>query len=78
MAINQYMFSGMPIIITTRRFQARKHKKRRINKKWLKRYGVKVIEVQDHNKPFVFKGKIYMTEQCYYRMKGLLKGEEHE
>ena len=30
----------------TKYIQARKHKKRRINKKWLKRYGIKPIQVR--------------------------------
>ena len=34
------MLNGMPIYIATKRFQKRKHHKKRINKKWRKRYGV--------------------------------------
>ena len=37
---------GVNIIITTKERQARKHHKRRINKKWLKRYGTIKYEVQ--------------------------------
>ena len=31
---------GCPIYIVTKEFQIRKHHKKRINKKWRKRYGV--------------------------------------
>ena len=42
--LNNYL-TGVPIIIDYDRViktQRRKHKKKRINKKWLKRYGYKV------------------------------------
>lgn len=48
--INQ-MFSPRPdsyTIVYTKYVQARKHKKRRINKKWLKRYGLKPIQVESN------------------------------
>ena len=69
------MVYGMPIIITTRKCQARTHKKKRINKKWLKRYGMRVVEVQEHDKPFVFEGKLYMTESDYVKIKTMLEKE---
>ena len=43
------LYNGVPIIITnaiTKTVQARTHKKKRINKKWLKRYGYKQITVK--------------------------------
>jgi hypothetical protein len=43
------MFNPHPnsyTIAYTEYVQARKHKKRRINKKWLKRYGLKPIQVE--------------------------------
>lgn len=39
-------FNGVPIILTNvlgKTIQRRKHKKRRINKKWAKRYGYKNV-----------------------------------
>ena len=53
--------------------QARKHKKRRINKKWLKRYGYK--EIQNKNKTYMIDGKLYMTQRCYNKMKKILEKE---
>ena len=70
------LYNGVPIIITnaiTKTVQARTHKKKRINKKWLKRYGYK--EVQDENKTYMIDGKLYMTQRCYNKMKSILKKE---
>lgn len=52
-------FDGYPVYATTYwvdKEQARKHKKKRINKKWLKRYGVRAVPRKDL---FLFDGKIY-------------------
>lgn len=67
------MWNGMPIIITnaiTKRVRCRTHKKRRIDKKWLKRYGYK--EVQDDTKMYVFDGKLLMSQKCYDKLSGLI------
>ena len=52
-------FDGYPLYAThfwVNNVQARKHKKKRINKKWLKRYGVVAVPRKDF---FLFDGKIY-------------------
>ena len=52
-------FEGYPLYATTYcadLVQARKHKKKRINKKWLKRYGMRAVPWK---KFFLFDGKIY-------------------
>ena len=46
--------------------QARKHKKKRINKKWLKRYGMKEVP---WNKFFVMGDKIYAHPTMIQRLK---------
>ena len=41
-----FNYNGVPIIITnaiTKTVQAKTHKKKRINKKWAKRYGYKCV-----------------------------------
>lgn len=70
-------FNAMPVIITTRRRQARKHKKKRINKKWLKRYGIITIEVQEHDKVLVIDGKLYMTESAYWKIRKMIQEESN-
>ena len=61
---------GMEIFITeliTKDIQKRKHKKRRINKKWLKMYGYK--SVTDNDKMIVFNNKLFMTKGAYEKVK---------
>ena len=71
-------FGGMEIIITehiTKDIQKRKHKKRRINKKYLKRYGYKCVP--DNDKIIMSNNKLFMTNGAYERIKkGILKFNE--
>lgn len=65
---------GMEIIITeylTKDIQRRTHKKRRINKKWLKRYGYKCVP--DNDKMIVFNNKLFMTKGAYEKVKKGIK-----
>ena len=62
--------SGMEIFITeriTKDIQRRTHKKRRINKKWLKRYGYKCVP--DNDKIILSNNKLFMTKGAYERLK---------
>ena len=63
--------TGIPIIVTTKVFQNRKHKRPRINKKWRKRYGCTVVEVQEH--PFIFDGILYCRESDFEAIKSFAK-----
>lgn len=61
---------GMEIFTTewiTKDIQRRTHKKRRINKKWLKRYGYKCVP--DNDKMIVFNNKLFMTKRAYEKVK---------
>ena len=65
---------GMEVIITeclTKDIQRRTHKKRRINKKWLKMYGYK--SVPDNDKMIVFNNKLFMTKGAYEKVKKGIK-----
>lgn len=64
-------YTGIPIIVTDKRKQKRTHRKKRINKKWAKRYGY--IE---NNYPFIeddkmlmFKGQIYVNEKTFMKLR---------
>lgn len=66
---NDKWLYGKPIIITeciTKDVQRRKHRKKRINKKWLKRYGFK--SVPDNDKVVIFEDILIMTQKCYERL----------
>lgn len=47
--------------------QARRHKKKRINKKWLKRYGHKAVP--DDTKVYMTNEAIFMTRRCFDKLK---------
>ena len=67
------MWNGMPVVINnyiTKTVRCRTHKKRRIDKKWLKRYGYK--EVQDDTKMYVFDGKLLMSQKCFDKIRNTL------
>lgn len=59
--------NGYNIIITTRKIQRRKHKKKRINKKWLKRYGYVTYDIQKFGETILDKQNmnIYMSQKTY-------------
>ena len=60
------LYFGYPIYIATKEIQIRKHHKKRINKKWAKRYGYYEINMMPHNSVVMMdNGVIYMTKQTY-------------
>lgn len=64
------VLNGTEILIDnriTKMVRSRKHKKKRIDKKWEKRYGYK--EVQDDTKVYMFDGKLFMSQRCYDKLK---------
>jgi len=72
-------FCGLRLIETTaitKTVQRRTHKKRRINKKWAKRYGYK--KIPDDNKIMVAGGYIFGTPKMINRIKHVWKGKAHE
>ena len=63
-------FIGTPIIIVpTRKIQNRTHKKKRINKKWAKRYGFTVSETLKNGETYMMDGKLYMNQYTYEILK---------
>lgn len=69
MIYNQY-----PIYIATREFQKRKHPKKRINKKWKKRYGCYEMNLMPHNQIVMMdNGVIWMTKRTFESFKKMCK-----
>lgn len=59
-------YFGHPIYIATKGLQRRKHRKKRINKKWLKRYGTYEMNMMPHNEVVMMDdGTIWMTKRTY-------------
>lgn len=72
-----YCFDGFNIVETTaitKKVQRRTHKKRRINKKWLKRYGYKTV--LDDTKVIVFGNNILVTPRMEKRIIKEVKDRE--
>lgn len=70
------LLSGLPIIIISEKDngdQRRTHKKKRINKKWRKRYG-EVSTPIEKGQCMVIKGAgIYMSRKTYNAIKGAIR-----
>ena len=70
---------GIKIIVTnaiTKEVRRRTHRKKRIDKKWLKKYGYK--EVQDHSKIIQSGNYLFMSKQNYDRLKAQLANETEQ
>ncbi len=59
------IINGMPVKIVGGRKQVRKHKKKRINKKWAKVYGYKYYSPLENGKTVIIDGVIYMDRWTY-------------
>ena len=65
-----YYLNGMPVIIVpTRKIQNRTHKKKRINKKWARRYGFTIYERLKNGETYIIEGKLYMNQHTYEILK---------
>lgn len=65
------LYQGHPIYLATKRWQRRKHRKKRINKKWAKRYGFAEINLMPHNEVVMMDdGVIWMTKKTYDEIVG--------
>lgn len=67
------IYMGTPVVVVPDiKKQNKTHKKKRINKKWAKRYGyMKYSRVED-DKIFVLNDKVYVNERTYIKMKTYL------
>ena len=63
MSVLDEMLNRIPVLITTRKCQRRTHKKKRINKKWRKRYGFNTYDFQPYGQLLMFEGRLLMTQQ---------------
>ena len=73
--IDDYLY-GHKIYLATKEYQRRKHHKKRINKKWLKRYGTYELNMMPHGEVIMWEnGDIWMTKKTWQK---LLKGIGHD
>lgn len=70
--MNDYeaLLNSYPIYIATKEVQRRKHHKKRINKKWRKRYGVIEYNSMPHGEIFFneIDSIFYMTKKTYIEL----------
>lgn len=63
-------YDGYPIYFATKEYQKRKHRKKRINKKWKKLYGYYEINLMPHNEIVLMdNGVIWMTKRTFEQLK---------
>lgn len=64
------LLTGYPIYIATKEYQRRKHHKKRINKKWRKRYGVIELNSMPHGEVVMMdNGVLWMTKRTLESLK---------
>lgn len=65
-------YTGIPIIVVPdSKRQNRTHKKKRINKKWAKRYGYTTYNHIEDEKVITMNGSMYVNPRTYYKIQGL-------
>lgn len=65
---NDLIYDGYPVYIATKSWPKRKHCKKRINKKWLKRYGCYELNMMPHNEIMLFDDLIWMTRRTWEQL----------
>ena len=70
--------NGLPIVILeNKKVQNRTHKKKRINKKWAKRYGFTIQRPYlEDGKILTVDGKLIMNEYTYIKLNNQLQKEK--
>jgi hypothetical protein len=65
-------YTGIPIIVVPdSKKQNRTHRKKRINKKWAKRYGYTTYNFIEDDKVIMMNGRICVNPRTYYKLKSL-------
>lgn len=64
-------YEGIPVLIATKEYQRRKHHKKRINKKWRKKYGVIEYNSMPHGQVIFneVNRTFYMTKKTFEEYK---------
>lgn len=71
------MLCGMRIIIVQDAvIQNRRHKKKRINKKWRKRYGVSVKKRMEDGQTIMLGESLYMNSDTYLKLKTAISQDQ--
>ena len=64
-----------PVYLATKEFPRRRHRKKRINKKWRKRYGCYELNMMPHGEIVMMdNGVIWMTKRTWLEIAKGIKG----
>ena len=72
------IFNGYKICFATKKYQRRKHRKNRINKKWQKRYGFAEYDYMPHGEIMQLDGVLWMTESTYKELRKAIAADDKE
>lgn len=70
------LYMGYTVHIATKEYQRRRHHKKRINKKWLKRYGVIEINMMPDGQVIKINNELLMTKKTFQDLKMALNMQE--
>ena len=73
--ITSAWYNGYPIYIATEEHQRRKHHKKRINKKWRKKYGVVEHNSMPHGKVVILDKALFMTKRTFEQLQQIMGNE---
>lgn len=66
------IYAGVPIIVVPdNKKQNKVHKKKRINKKWAKRYGYTLYNSIEDDKVITMNGSMYVNPRTYHQLKSI-------
>lgn len=72
MDLDDYL-TGRPVYIATTEVQRRRHHKKRIDKKWRKRYGVYEVNKMPHGQVISMDGCLWMTKRTFEELKSIMQ-----
>ena len=65
-------YTSIPIIVVPdNKKQNRTHKKKRINKKWAKKYGYTIYNSIEDEKVIMMNGNMYVNPRTYYNLRSI-------
>lgn len=67
---------GYTVRIATKEYQCRRHHKKRINKKWRKRYGVIETNMMPDGQLIKINDELFMTKKTFQDLKKALNMQE--
>ena len=73
--LDEYL--GHPVYLATQEFPRRQHRKKRINKKWRKRYGCYELNMMPHGEVVMMdNGVIWMTKRTWLEIERQVRKNE--